>query len=79
MNDKQSASFWSTRSMEMIRSSCWMGFLGQCDTEGRLIGEGGDLGEDPGIESIEAGVDVTGAGLSCTGGTISPSPLALTT
>ena len=79
MSDKHSSSFWSTRSIEEIRSSYWIGFLCQRGGGGLVAGEEGDLGRDPEIGSTDADAGTIGVGLSCTGWMIYPSPLALTT
>ena len=78
-SDKHSASFLLTQTIEEIRSSCWIGFLGQCGTGGRVAEEKGDLERDPKIESAGAVADVIGAGLPYICWMISPSPLALMT
>ena len=79
MRAKHSASFSSTRSMEEIRSSCWMGFLCQRGSDGRVAGEEGNHGRVPKIESTSADVSAIDVGLTYAGWTISPLPLALMT
>jgi hypothetical protein len=79
MVDKHSTSFSSTRSIAEIRSSCWMGFLGQRGAVGRAIGEEDDPGRDFEIRSVGADDGAIDAGLSRTEWTISPSSLALMT
>ena len=79
MSDKHSASFSSTRSMKEIRSSCWMGFLCQCGSGGRVAGEEGDHGRVPKIGFAGADVGAIGAGLTYIGWMISRSSLVLMT
>jgi len=56
-----------------------MGFLSRRGTERRALGEEDDHRIDPEVGPASAGVGMIGAGLPCTGSTISPSPLVLMT
>jgi hypothetical protein len=78
-SDKHSTSFWSTRSIEEFRLFYRIGFLCQHGAGGRVAGEEGGPGIDPEIGSADVDVGAIGAGLTYTGWTISPLPLALMT
>ena len=78
-SNKHLASFSLTQSVEEIRSSCWIGFLSQHGTDGRVVREEGDLERDLKIRSTDADIGAIDIGLPCTSWTISLSPLALMT